>query len=419
MLRGPIALATIRTSFVLGMRLFVQAGTLLLLASTLGPEGFGIYAAAGAMAVLLGTLASFGTHLTLLRDVSRASPDVNDALRLALGTTALCGSVLFLIYVVLSQVIFQIPESMWWVIVFLGGAEVLVQPFLVIAAMEFHGRGRIALSQILLSQPLILRLLAVLAIVGGSPVNPLFWYAFGHLIAVAVPVIYVVFMASVIWRRPHLWRLAGRSEWKGLAGYALMNASANGVAELDKMLAARLLSSSTAGIYSAASRVVGSFVVPVMAMILSAMPRLFRNESDTGRSLQYWLFVLAGIYGTLAAVVVALAAPLVESLLGPSYTGVNEFIRLLAFAAPAICVRVVATNILTTLERPWTRISLELVGWLVILTLGILFVRTQGDSGLAISIIIAEWLLAVSSVVLICRLQPLSISLPSESNRNE
>jgi len=402
MFKGPITLGTFRTSLVLGLRLVVQAGTLFLLASVLGPDGFGLYAALGAMAVLLGTLSNFGTHLTLLRDVSLASPDVDAALRLALGTTAFCGSALLLIYVVLSQALLQIPNGAHWIALSLGIAEVVLQPFLVVAAMERHGRGQIARSQALLIQPLLLRLLVIMAIVAFAPENPLSWYALGHLCAVTLPLGYVVWSAAPLtWREPMQWRVARRSDWRGLAGYAVMNASANGVAELDKMLAARFLSFGAAGVYSAASRIVGSLVLPVMAMVLAAMPRLFRDGTAAGKALHYWLFASAVAYGLLAAAVMVLAAPWIESLLGGAYAGISELIQLLAFAVPAVSVRAAATNILTTLERPWLRVCLELIGWLVIVALALAFVRSHGSLGLALSIICAEWLLAIGSVVLI------------------
>ena len=66
MFKGAIARSTIRTSFVLGLRLVVQAGTLLLVARMLGPEQYGAFAAIAALAVLMGTFATFGTHFVLL-----------------------------------------------------------------------------------------------------------------------------------------------------------------------------------------------------------------------------------------------------------------------------------------------------------------------------------------------------------------
>lgn len=402
MFKGPIALGTIRTGVVLGLRLIVQAGTLFFLASVLGPDWFGLYAGLGAMAVLLGTLANFGTHLTLLRDISRTSLEMDAALCLALGTTAFFGSILLLIYIVLSHVWLPVPSGVHGIVLCLGIAEVLLQPFLVIAAMERHGREQVARSQILLVLPLFIRLLVILAIAGFTPEKPLSWYALGHLAAVMLPLGFVAWSAtSIAWHQPLRWRVARRSDWGGLAGYAVMNASANGVAELDKMLAVRLLPFGAAGVYSAASRVVGSLVLPVMAMVLAAMPRLFREGPTACKALHYWLFAVAGIYGLLAAIVMTLAAPWIESVLGESYTGVSELIHLLAFAVPAVSMRAAATNVLTTLERPWTRVCLELIGWLVIVMLAFAFVRSHGSLGLAFSIICAEWLLAVSSVVLI------------------
>lgn len=401
MLKGPIALGTIRTSFVLGVRLIIQAGTLLLLATTFGPDDFGVYAGLGAMAVLLGTLATFGTHIALLRDVSRTPSNAYAALRLALGTTAFCGPVLLVVYLFLSEVLLHVQTDVYWIVICLGIAEVILQPFLVIAAMERHGQGQIARAQVLLILPMILRLFVILAIAGFAPQKPLGWYALGHLTAVILPLSYLVWRAPVIWRQPFRWRMAHGSEWGGLVGYAVTNASANGVSELDKILAVRLLPFGAAGVYSAASRVVGSLVLPVIAMMLSAMPRLFRGGPDAGSSLHFWLFGLASLYGLLAAALLVFAAPLIEYLLGSEYTGVSELIRLLAFAVPAVSVRAAATNVLTTLERPWLRICLELIGCLAIFALALALVHSRGSTGLAVSIIFVEWLLAICSVILI------------------
>lgn len=71
MLKGPIARATIRTSFVLVLRLIVQSGTLLLVARMLGQELFGAFAGMATLAVLMGAFSTFGTHLVLLGEASK------------------------------------------------------------------------------------------------------------------------------------------------------------------------------------------------------------------------------------------------------------------------------------------------------------------------------------------------------------
>lgn len=418
MLKGPIAKATIRTSWVLGLRLVLQACTLILLAKIFGPDDFGIYAGLGALAVLMGTLASFGTHLALLRDVSRFRLDVDEALRLALGTTVFFGATLFALYIIFSQFLLKTPNNIFLIVFCFGCAEMLFQPLLVIAAMERHGKGLIARSQILLTQPLILRLIIVLAITWSMPVYPLYWYAVGHLLVVIFPLIYVFYCSSGTWRQPSQWRIARLSELGGLAGYAVMNTSANGVAELDKMLSLRLLSSNEAGIYSSASRIVSSLTLPVIAMMLSAMPRLFRDQSVAGKKLQWWLIICAGSYGVFASVVMLFSAPWIEMVLGYQYTGTSEVIALLAFAVPAISIRAAATNIMTTLERPWTRVCLELTGWLTIVVLAYILTSFNGSLGLVLAIIGAEWLLAIISILLINFMSASELTA-TESSSNE
>ena len=401
LLNGPIARGTIRTGAVLGVRLVIQAATLLVLAVALGPSGFGLYAGLGAMAVLFGTLATFGTHLTLLRDVSRDNERVNETLRTALGTSAILGPVLLVLYLSLAGTLLAVPEELGWVVLCFGSAELLFQPFLLVSAMERHGKGHVARSQVLLIQPLLLRLLVAVIIATTRPSNVLEWYAIGHLLAVVLPVASVFQTAGRLWRRPWEWRVARPDQWSELAGYGVMNASAHGLVELDKMLATRLLSLGAAGVYAAASRIVGALVLPVIAMVLAAMPRLFREQDNSGSGLRRWLFVVAGVYGIGAGVLMFVAAPWVSILLGPHYKGVADMIRTLSLAAPAMSLRATAMNVLTTLEKPWLRIGSELVGWVCVVVLAILLTGPYGIMGLVAAVIAVECLLAVGSILLV------------------
>src|SRR5690348_9623034 len=100
-MRGPIAQGTLRTSLVFGLRLVVQAGTLLLVARALGPDSFGAFAGVAALAVMLGTLATFGTHLLLLGEVSREPSRRTEILRHAVPLTLLCGGILLAVYLLI------------------------------------------------------------------------------------------------------------------------------------------------------------------------------------------------------------------------------------------------------------------------------------------------------------------------------
>ena len=134
MLNGPIARATIRTSFVLGLRLVVQAGTLLLVARMLGPADYGAFAAIAALAVLMGTFATFGTHLVLLAEVSKAPRQRQPVLAYAVPTTLISGSVLLLLYLAAGKFWLANASVPLQVMACIGLAETLLLPLYLLPA---------------------------------------------------------------------------------------------------------------------------------------------------------------------------------------------------------------------------------------------------------------------------------------------
>lgn len=395
--QGPIARSTIATSGVMGLRLLIQAGTLIVLARTLGPKDFGTYVALGALATLMGTMAGFGTHMRLLRDVSRLPASRDDSLRTALGTTSAFGILLLAAYVVLSGKWLYGAEDRWIIAICLGTSELLLQPIFRIASVERHARNEIVYAQSLLLLPLLLRLVVALLVAWTAPGEPLVAFVGGYLLSTAVSLAIGIAQTRQPWPRPRQWRLLDRTQWVEASGYALQTASTSGISEMDKMLSAKLLSSASAGIYAAASRAVSALVLPITAMMVSAMPRLFREAVRDSRHLLRWLFACAGTYGIAAGLGIWLAAPLLQAMFGPRYDGVVEIVRWLAWAVPATSLRTTAANVLTTIDQPWPRIALELLGWITIVLLGVMLAPGMHSHGLALAVVAAEWLMACAS----------------------
>lgn len=394
-LKGPIARGTIRTSVVLGLRLAVQAGTLLLLAHLLGPSDFGVLAAVVALALLHGVMSTFGTQLSLLRDLSKNLSLRDQALPLALGTTALCGSLLFASYLAISFAWFEAARVDPLATVCIGASEILLQPFVVIAAMERHARGEVAKSQLLLSSPQMLRLAVCATIWWMGPEAPLRAYSIGHLVAVALVLMAAVRSLPQAWPSLAGWRVPDRRQWRENAGYALLSLSGTGPGELDKTLAVQLLPAGQAGVYAAASRVVSALVIPVTAAVLSAMPRLFRETGTTGTRLQAWLLAAAAGYGLMAALMVWHLSPLVDWLFGPEYAGIGRNVRWLAFALPGMALRFATMNILTTANLPWTRIGIEASGLALMGILAVWGAKAHSQSGFVVAVGISEWSISI------------------------
>lgn len=399
---GPIAKSTIKTTFVLGLRLVVQAGTLLCVARMLGPEQFGAFAGVAALAVLMGTFATFGTHLVLLGEVSKDPSRRGAVLCYAVPTTLITGSLLLAVYLVSFQLGFSSLGLPLAAMVCIGITEMLILPLCLLPASEQLALEKTAQSQLLMVTPLAMRMLAALAVLLASPEHPLSIFANLYL-ATALAVLVVMKMyKSDSWLSMQDWRLPRFAQLKHSCGYATLAMTAAGPSELDKLLALKLMPLGASGIYAAASRVIGAAVLPVTALLLSAMPKLFRNSIEPSRQGQYLvklIFLSVLGYGLLLAGLVWFVSPVFEILFGQAYTGLTQALQLLCLAVPGIALRHTGASILMTLGLPWIRVMIELLGMALLVVLSIAFAYNSVQQSVALAFIISEWLVFLCSII--------------------
>jgi O-antigen/teichoic acid export membrane protein len=401
---GPISRGTVRTSFVLGLRLLVQAGTLLLVARMLGPQQFGAFAGVAALAAILGTLSTFGTHLVLLGEVSKDPARRDEVFAYAVPFTLLCGGTLFGIYILVYFLVLHGSAMAIVVLLAIGITECLLQPLFGLPAAEHLGLGRIARSQLLTTLPLALRLAAAVSVFLWRPIDPLTAYGYGYFMAsmVALGVATIAMPAS--WPSLRRWRLPSVTELRTAAGYAALNITAAGPAELDKTLATRLLPLASAGLYSAGARVIGAATLPVIAMMLSALPRLFRegqeNPKRTARLLR-WIFAVALAYGIGLAVLLWLIAPVFVWIFGPQYRGIEHVIHWLTLAVPGMGLRIFAGNVLMAIGKPWMRVGFEAAGLIVLITAASALSPYLASIAMPLALASSEWTIAILGITMI------------------
>lgn len=399
--KGPIARGTLRTSAVLGLRLLVQAGTLLLVARLLGPREYGAFAGVAALAVLLGTLATFGTHVVLLAEVAKDAPRRERVLPYAIPTTLLCGSALLVVYLLICTLALREADVALPVLLAIGIAEVWLQPLFSLPATEHLALGRIASSQLLTILPLTLRLAAAAAVFMLPVEDPLAAYGYGYFFASLIALIVASATMPAPWPHPRLWRLPKKVELRIAAGFAAINITATTPAELDKTLATKLLPLATSGLYAAGARVIGAATLPVIAMMLSALPRLFREgQNDFRRTARLirWIFMAAIAYSIVLAVVLWLIAPAFVWLFGSKYQGIDHAIHWLCLAVPGMALQIAAGNVLMAIGRPWMRVGFEIAGVLVLLVSSTILAPHWGLPGMAIALASMEWAMALLGI---------------------
>lgn len=399
--KGPIARGTFRTSAVLVLRLLVQAGTLLLVARLLGPREYGAFAGIAALAVLLGTLATFGTHVVLLAEVAKDATRCEQVLPYAIPTTLLCGAALLLVYLLVCTLALREAGVSLAVLLAIGMTEMWLQPLFSLPATEHLALGRIARSQLLTILPLTLRLVAAAAVFMLHPADLLAAYGYGYFLASLIALIVATVTMPAPWPRPHLWRLPHKLELRTAVGFAVLNITATTPVELDKTLATKLLPLAASGLYAAGARVIGAATLPVIAMMLSALPRLFREgQEDPKRtsSLLWWIFAAAFVYSISLAIVLWLIAPVFVWVFGAKYHGIEHVIHWLCLAVPGMALQMAAGSVLMAFGRPWMRVGFELVGLLVLLVSSTLLVPHWGLQGMALALVCMEWAMTVLGI---------------------
>lgn len=403
-MKGPIARATYRTSVVLAMRLAVQAAALVLIARVLGPSGFGAFAGLAALALMLGMLGTFGTHYVLLAEVSRAPARRDAVLGYAVPTTLICGLFLLIVYLLACRLLLPETGVSVAVPIALGTAEAIVQPLLGLIVAEHMALGRTARSQLLQTLPLALRLGVAAAVLLLKASDPLLIFSIGYLASSIAGLAIGVATVPRPWPNPRTWRFPRPSELTAAAGYAAVNISATGPAELDKTLATRLLSLHASGLYAAGARVIGATTLPVIAMMLSALPRMFREGGDptsNPRRLLLWIFGATIVYGFSLAACLWLLAPQIGALFGSHYTGLAEVIGWLCPIVPAMALRLAAGNVLMAMGKPWMRVAFEITGLLVLTGASLLVVPRLGMPGMALALACSEWTMAIIGLALV------------------
>lgn len=386
----------------------MQAGTLLIVARLLGAADFGAYSAVAALAVVLGTLATFGTHLVLMGEASKDKTSRHAILPYALPTTLLTGGILFLLYCLLAVGVLHEVGIDVEVILALGFAELLLQPLIMLASVEHQAHGGIARSQVLMTMPVILRFMVAAGIWAASPVEPLIVFALGYLLATSLAVLLAVWHLPEPWPKLNAWRWARKAELRESMGYAALNFSAIGASELDKTLAVKLMPLSAAGVYAAGARVIGALTLPVIALMLAALPRLFRESTgDAVRSarLLRWLFVASLGYSLILVTALWLVAPLFGILFGAQYAGIGDIIRWLTFAVPGMALRITAGGVLMAMGKPWDRVGIELSGLLLLVLAALILVPVSHNHGMPLAAAIGESFMAVIGVLLIVRVR--------------
>ena len=382
---------------MLGLRVATQAMVLVLLTRLLGPHVYGSFAALASLAVVLGMLPNLGAGFVMLARNAHGASGIADVWRYAWPLTVLLGLALLVVYVVIARFVTDLPLPLL-VLVALGASELLLTPFTLLLSFALQARERVPLSQCVQWLPLGLRVLSALPCFLFTSDQRLSAYVMLQLIASLLGVLlgFAITNRHVTfdWRP----RRATRQELRDGASFAVMNLVAANPSELDKVIAVRVAGAHSASIYAATTRVMKAAVMPVTAMLLASLPRLFRHAhtpTREGHRLIGIIALLSLVWGAASGALLAVCSPLLPWLFGASFMATAQLMQWLAVAAPLLSLRLSAGAVLVALSKPMQRAAFEICGIMVLVGGMLALAPRYGTHGLAIALIAAETSMAL------------------------
>jgi len=395
-LSGNLAKNTIKTTLVFGLRLAAQAVTLICLTRNLGPTVFGEFAAISALAILLGTISTMGTHVILLRETSINPKSRTYTLSYSIPTTLTSGTILLFLYTIISAHFNTSQHIPFLAILIIGVSETILQPLNQLSCGELQGLNKTPEAQTLLTIPLLFRALIIIPLPSNNNFLPIYAIAYGT----SAFLTFVIIQQKLpsYWPNPQKWFFPSTENLKDSISYAILSVASYGTLEVDKTIAPNLIGPKNAGIYSTGARILGSLALPVIAMITAATPKIFKDHSEKStKNLTQLMFVISFLYGLLISLILWISSPFFVSIFGSNYLNLSSTLKLLSFACPALCLRHAACALIMATRHPWLRCYIELSGIFIFTLLSPILVNIYFYNGFLIALSIGEWSMAIIS----------------------
>lgn len=375
-------------------RLGAQLVWVVLMARTLGVDGYGGFSGVAGLALAVSGLAGAGLGLRMYQDVAR-SPGLF-AQRWAQASCALrwTALLLWLAFIALAPLAF--PGVPVGVLALIAMAELVGTPMVAHVAFAYSAHGRLgaaAAAPVLMS---LARVAAVLVLPCVADARDMQAYALLHAMA-------TLGAACALWawcrRRLQPGRAEGAMDAGALGeGLRLSSIWASGLAlgSLDKAMALRAGGADVAGQYTAANRFASLLALPVDALVAAALPRLFRaGAGEPGHPRLLLALIAAALsYGVLAGTALWLGAGLLPRLLGADFAPAVPALAILALYVPAYCLRSLGANVLLGFGRTRWRLVAELTALGLMVALMSLWAR-EGATGAAWAAVVTEWSLVL------------------------
>lgn len=409
---GRLARNTLWLTLGQGLRVLIQAAYFIVIARTLGVQGYGAFAGVVALAAVLASFSGWGMGFLMIKNVARQPERFATYWGRSLLMVVISGAGLIALAAALSTGLLprSIPGS---VILAVAAADLFFAPLVLVCAQAFQAHQRLMETALMLVLLALCRLAAAGIMWSQVPLpTPEDWaeyYLASSALAAVACVVYV-------WRTlgaPRHFGIGSRGERREGLSFSLSLGAQRANNDFDKTLLVRLGTLEAAGVYSAAFRLVEVVFMPITALLAAAYARFFQHGEHGLRGsleLARRLMVPALGYAVAGAGGIYLLAPLIPAILGADYAQTVNAARWLAILPILGTLYAIAAHALTGAGHQQARTSMEIAAVIVNVLLNLWWIPLFSYHGAIWAMLASKAFAAAGVIYLALRLSPARIS---------
>ena len=395
-----------------GAQLPIRAVYFVLIARSLGAEGYGAFIGVTSLAAMMAPFASMGSGNILIKHVARDRSEFARFWGRTILLTWSSGIVLTIATAALSLFILP-PTIPFLLVVTVAIADLLFLSMLNVSAQAFQGFQRMTMTSFLLVLPNATRLLALILLIAIKKPTPM---DLGYVYLVSTG---IAFLAGVYL----VGRALGKAEYHGRVFdaevregfyFSVALCSQSIFNDIDKTMLTRLSTLQAAGIYAAAYRLVDVAFIPIRSLISASYARFFQSGAQGMRgtvALVGKLLPVAAGYGLAASLALYVSAPLLPLVFGREFAEATHALRWLALLPLLKVLHYFPANALTGAGFQGLRTACLVGTALFNLSLNLWLVPTYSWKGSAWASLASDGLYAV--VIWVAVLWKLRASAPA------
>jgi O-antigen/teichoic acid export membrane protein len=399
--------------------MMLQGVYFIIVARSLGPEQYGAFIGAVSLIAVLSPFSAWGTGGILVRNVSRQKKTFADSWGNALSMTAVSGSILLGVVLLLSRLILsgKIPLVL---LLLVGASDLILAPVVVIAGQVFQAHEMLkGMAEVGIALAVCRAVGAVLMLLWSPHHDVVFW-ANLYLGGTGIGAVYAFARVSRSIGYPRLALVRLKADILEGFYFSISQSSQSIYNNIDKTLMVRLATLQAAGIYATAYRVLDFAFQPVSSLLYSTYARFFQHGSQGIRgSSRYAKRILPYALGYSAVIGFGLfiAAPLLPVVVGRGYAGADEALRWLSPILLFRSAHYFLSNSLTGADFQGVRSAIQVAVAVVNLVLNLWLIPAYSWRGAAWASLASDGLLMIGvllAVVILSERASLLSKAPAE-----